>query len=65
MARAIPYKKAIEWMALNDDTDWLEHDSEPISTVACFVADIYTMPENKVASDLKKAIERIKKNDSR
>lgn len=54
MARAIPYKQAVQWLIDNDDCYWLKDDEPIMSVSASLVADIYTMPENKLISDLKK-----------
>jgi hypothetical protein len=56
---AIPYAAAIQWMADNDDTYWLDtrEGAEPIASVtACMVADIYGRDTSEVTSDLRRVV---------
>lgn len=59
MARAIPYKQAIHWIAANDDTEWLEDDEPMLSVSASLVADIYGKPDGVVVRDLRRATKRV------
>lgn len=52
--RVIPYKKAIEWMVLNDDTDFLDLENGCLSVTGALVADIYRVPDFQVWEDLYK-----------
>lgn len=55
------YTRAIEWMALNDDTDWLE-DDEPIPSVtASLIADLFGKTDADVVADLRRGIKRLRK----
>lgn len=52
---AIPYRDALRWMLLNDDTEWLDQGDSPsefISVTACLVADIYGRTNDEAATDL-------------
>lgn len=51
---AIPYAKALEWIILNDDTDWLAAVYPIPSVTACFLADIYGRTTEEVTVDLRK-----------
>lgn len=49
------YKDAIEWMAENDDTSWINTSGDTIPSVtACLVADLFGKPIEKVVKDLEK-----------
>lgn len=56
------YKQAIDWMAGNDDNEWLNggagKDGTEIipSALACFIADLFNKPMVKVEKDLRKTL---------
>jgi hypothetical protein len=56
---AIPYRYAILWIVVNDDTEWLDADGESEarhpSVTACLVADIYGRTTEEVTADLLRA----------
>jgi hypothetical protein len=58
------YRDAIVWMALNDDTEWVNGDSDDgsgcISTTACIVADLFGKTEDRVRADLKRELAKRK-----
>ena len=48
------YQQALEWIVLNDDTEWLESENEPIiSVTASLVADLYGRTEEEIIADLR------------
>lgn len=49
---AVGYKKAIEWIALNDDTEWLNDEEPIISVTGAMVADLFDVDQEKVIKDL-------------
>ena len=52
------YREAIEWIAGNDDCYWLS-DKEPIiSVTASMVRDLYDVTEEKLFSDIRRAMQR-------
>lgn len=62
--RAIRYSLAIEWVCLNDCTEWLRGAYGSISVTACLVADIYGKTDEQVTADMKKWFERKNKEAS-
>lgn len=58
MARAIPYKDAIQWMVDNDDTEWAKEGEDAPSVTAVLIADIYGKTEDEVRSDLVKGLKK-------
>ena len=58
MARAIPYAAAIDWIAGNDDTEWVAEEEDCPSVTAALVADIYGKTEAVVRADLIRALKR-------
>ena len=57
--RVIGYRAALEWLARNDDTEWLSDDCGAPSVTLCLVADIYGRDVDKATADLRTTIERI------
>ena len=57
---AIAYAEALEWLALNDDNDWLNEERvhAPSVTFAA-IADIYRRPMEEAEADLRRTIERL------
>lgn len=53
------YRAALEWIARNDDTEWL-HDGGWTSVTAALVADIYSRTEDEVESDLRKMVAKVR-----
>jgi hypothetical protein len=51
------YREAIDWIAANDDNDWLEEEpaAQMPSVTASMVADLFEVPMAKVALDLARA----------
>lgn len=58
MARAIPYKAAIQWMVDNDDTEWAKDGEDSQSVTASLVADIYCKTDAEVRADLVKGLKK-------
>lgn len=58
------YKTAIQWIAQNDDTEWIDGDpdsgSGAPSVTACLVADLFGKTTEAVRVDIKKNLERCK-----
>lgn len=51
---AMPYRQAIEWLCLNDDTYWLTDENGSPSVTAALVADIYGRTTDEVTVDLRR-----------
>lgn len=52
------YRLAIDWIADNDDTEWLD-DEPPIPCVtATLVADLFGVADDKVIRDIARSVER-------
>lgn len=53
------YREAIQWLAYNDDTQWLS-DSDPIESVStALVADLFGVDVERVTKDLRRAVAKI------
>jgi hypothetical protein len=54
------YREAVEWLAGNDDCNWLI-PGEPggISVAAALVRDLFDMPDEKLKTDIRRALKRI------
>ena len=50
------YKHAVEWLALNDDTEWVEYPPETgsgsLAVTAALVIDLFGVAEEKLRKDL-------------
>jgi hypothetical protein len=55
MNKRLGSRAAIEWMVLNDDTQWVA-DGDPFSVTAALVADLFGKTVAQVTADLKKAL---------
>jgi hypothetical protein len=54
------YREAVEWIAYNDDTYWLD-DAEPIICVtAGMVRDLYGVDEVRLIADLRRAKAKVR-----
>lgn len=60
MRRVGSYKTAITWIALNDDTDFLDDENcdDIVSVSCCLVADIFGRTTDEVIADLRKELEK-------
>lgn len=54
----MPYREAVQWLADNDDTDWLDDPDGCFSVTTALVADIYDRHTDEVAADLRRIKER-------
>ncbi len=52
------YQSAIQWIAENDDTIWLDDIPSIPSVTACLVADIFQKTEEQVINDIRKYKEK-------
>lgn len=50
------FRAAIQWIADNDDTEWLADDEPILSVTAAFVADLFGSDEARVIRSLRRAI---------
>ncbi len=50
------YREAVEWIARNDDTEWLNEVPQHASVTACLVADLFGVDEGRVFKDLRRAL---------
>ena len=54
------YRMAIQWLADNDDNEWLK-DERPVASVATsLVADLFGVSDDRVTADLRRAIAKAK-----
>lgn len=62
------YRDAIEWIAQNDDTEWIEHDAESAmgteSVTAALVADLFEKDAATVREDIRRALKRIERQSA-
>lgn len=57
------YREAIEWLACNDDCYWLGgEEGESISVAAALVRDLFDVADEKLFSDIRRALKRIHPN---
>lgn len=53
------YKSAIEWIASDDDTDWLDDEEQVIlSVTASMVSHLWNKDDATIIADIRKARER-------
>ena len=52
------YRDAIDWIAWNDDTDWLEEEHGCFSVTLALVADLFGKSTDEATADLRKACGR-------
>lgn len=48
------YREAVEWIALNDDTTWLDADIPIISVTAAMVRDLYGVEDDRLFRDIRR-----------
>ncbi len=57
------YKYAIQWMADNDDNEWVDGDPDSaagmLSVTASLTADLFEKTDEQVRSDLKAALTKL------
>jgi hypothetical protein len=51
------YRQAIQWIAYEDDTDFLNDEKPSLSVTASMVADLYQKTHEQVLKSLYKAVE--------
>lgn len=60
--KAIGYRKALQWLADNDDCEWIleepndNEETPSLSVAASLVADIYGLSDARVHADLLKLL---------
>jgi hypothetical protein len=59
---AASYKKAIKWIAANDDNEWLRNETPFVSVTASLVMDLYDKSENELLRDLVAELRHIHPN---
>ena len=52
------YKQAIDWLAGNDDNEWLTDENGCLSVSASLVADLFKKTDEQVKKDLQKHINK-------
>ena len=56
------YGTAMAWIVMNDDTDWLADETDPIlSVTASLVADVFARSDEEIVRDLRAAMKRFGK----
>lgn len=58
------YKEAIEWMAYNDDTDFMDDEDSSMSVTASMVADLWGKTHDQLRKDLRKELDSMERNKS-
>lgn len=53
------YKDAIEWIAANDDTEFMDDPDFTISVTLAFVIDLFNKTQDEAVADLRKALKQI------
>lgn len=59
------YMNAIRWVALNDDTEFLNDDNPSPSVSICLVADIFDRTVDEAVADLRAELARIEAYEAR
>jgi hypothetical protein len=55
------YRRALQWIVDNDDTEWLDGDQNhdtPLSVTASLLVDLFGHRDEKVERDLRKALKK-------
>jgi hypothetical protein len=50
------YQDAIAWMAMNDDTEWVENHPDKPSVTAVMIADLWDRDVEEVTADLRRKL---------
>lgn len=50
------YADAIEWIAYNDDTEWILDEEPSLSVTACLVSDLWGKDKAQFIADLRRAL---------
>lgn len=58
------YREAIEWLAYNDDNEWLDDEEPSPSVSAGLVRDLFDVDTEKLCADLKKACAKRDREES-
>lgn len=58
MARSAGYRRAIAWLAFNDDNEWTKDEDPILSVSASLVADLYGKTDAQVTKDLRRKLEK-------
>jgi hypothetical protein len=56
------YKKAVAWLAGNDDNEWLRAETPLVSVTASLVMDVFDKSEAELLRDLMKELRHIHPN---
>lgn len=57
------YSEALEWIALNDDTEWLEGENGHPSVSLCLVADVFGREREEAVRDLRRVLANLAKEN--
>lgn len=52
------YRDAIDWIAREDDTEWVVNNEDAPSVTASLVADLFGRTDEEVRKDIKNALKR-------
>lgn len=62
MGKRASYRDALDWIAANDDTEFMQgEDDEPLSVTASLVADLWGKSDEEIRRDLLLALRRDKR----
>jgi len=53
------YREAIEWIARNDDCEWLKEGDQFVCVTLCLIADIFDVEIEKAIKDLRRVHKRV------
>jgi len=59
MRRVASYRVAVWWIARNDDTSFLDRDSETGSVTVALVADLFGRTDEEVIQDVRKEVAKL------
>ena len=61
LRRVGAYGTAIAWIVMNDDTEWLAEQGEPVlSVTASLVAGVFARSDEEIVRDLRAAMKRFR-----
>lgn len=61
MAKRASYREAVDWIAGNDDTEWMTDENGSLSVTASLVADLWAKTPEEIRHDLTLALRREKR----
>lgn len=58
MSKRPSYREALDWIAMNDDTEFMNEEDAPLSVTVTLVADLWGKDDETIRHDMLLAIRR-------